>query len=248
LNGGNTTCLSDFAISSYSPTLSALLVSQTEVKPSNPSSPSDMKMLAIIQPNTPGRSSLPGTLDELQRIRDETKNAKVALTVMEGNAATPNTVLEALSASTIVHFACHGIQNVIEPLKSGLLLHDGSLDLATLTNTHLPNVYLAFLSACETAMGDDDLPDEAIHLAAGMLAAGFRSVIATMWAIPDRTAPVVAEEVYRRLFAGEDGTVNIGPGKAAEALHFAVQRLRDEGAKRGSHAFMEWMPFVHYGA
>jgi CHAT domain-containing protein len=40
---------------------------------------------------------------------------------------------------------------------------------------------LAFLSACETAKGDKTIPDEAMHLAATLLFAGFRGVVATMW-------------------------------------------------------------------
>jgi hypothetical protein len=39
---------------------------------------------------------------------------------------------------------------------------------------------LAFLSACQTAKGDEDMPDQAVHLAASMLFCGFKSVIATM--------------------------------------------------------------------
>ena len=45
----------------------------------------------------------------------------------------------------------------------------------------MPNASLAFLSACETAMGAEDLPDEAMHLAASLLFAGFGGVVATMW-------------------------------------------------------------------
>jgi CHAT domain-containing protein len=40
---------------------------------------------------------------------------------------------------------------------------------------------LAFLSACETAKVHKNVPDEAMHLAATLLFAGFRGVIATMW-------------------------------------------------------------------
>ncbi|KAJ6522099.1 hypothetical protein DFH09DRAFT_938562 [Mycena vulgaris] len=43
------------------------------------------------------------------------------------------------------------------------------------------HVGLAVLRACQTAMGDEKLPDEAVHLAASLLFAGFRSVVATMW-------------------------------------------------------------------
>jgi CHAT domain-containing protein len=45
----------------------------------------------------------------------------------------------------------------------------------------LSKAFLAFLSACETARGDEGQPDQTVHLAATMLFAGFRSVVATMW-------------------------------------------------------------------
>ena len=45
----------------------------------------------------------------------------------------------------------------------------------------LHNASLAVLSACMTAMGDENLPDEVIHLAATLLFAGFPGVVATMW-------------------------------------------------------------------
>lgn len=40
---------------------------------------------------------------------------------------------------------------------------------------------LAFLSASQPARGDKKLPDEAMHLAATLLFAGFGSLVATMW-------------------------------------------------------------------
>jgi CHAT domain-containing protein len=45
----------------------------------------------------------------------------------------------------------------------------------------LKDAFLAFLSACETAKGDKEQPDQTVDLAAAMLFVGFRSVIATMW-------------------------------------------------------------------
>ena len=44
---------------------------------------------------------------------------------------------------------------------------------------------LALLSACQTSAGDEKLSEEVIHLAAGMLAAGYRGAVATMWSIRD---------------------------------------------------------------
>ena len=71
--------------------------------------------------------------------------------------------------------------------------------LSKLMHTKLPNAQLAFLSVCETAQGEEDYPDEAVHIAAGMLAAGFRDVIETMWTIHNDTTPKVAELFIVRL-------------------------------------------------
>ncbi|KAJ6514026.1 CHAT domain-containing protein, partial [Mycena vulgaris] len=99
----------------------------------------------------------------------------------------------------------------------------------------------AFLSACQTATGNEVLQEEAVHLAGGMLSAGYRGVIATMWTIMDSEAPQVASDVYERLF-------QISPpdsSRAAEALHHAVRKLRPDS--EGKKPFSHWVPFIHVG-
>ena len=90
-------------------------------------------------------------------------------------------VISHLPEATIAHFACHGEQNIQHPLESALLLQDGLLKVSHIMQKPMPNTSLAFLSACETAMGDENLPDEVIHLGVTLLFAGFGGVIATMW-------------------------------------------------------------------
>ena len=102
-----------------------------------------------------------------------------------------------------------------------------------------PHGGLAFLSACQTAMGDENLSDEAIHIAAGMSLAGYGGVVGTMWSISDKLAPRVARDVYGQLF--RTGT-KPDYREAARALHEAVGRLRDSNA-----SFAEWLPFIHVG-
>lgn len=76
-----------------------------------------------------------------------------------------------------------------QPLDSGLILTDGRLKVSEIMrrpendNTFDLKKYmsLAFLCACETAKGDETVPDEAMHLASSLLFAGFRGVVATMW-------------------------------------------------------------------
>ena len=97
---------------------------------------------------------------------------------------------------------------------------------------------LAFLSACHSARGDSAAYDEAIHLAAGMLLAGYKGVIATMWSIQDQDGPTVAQAVYSQLVDG--GVPN--SMRAAEALHQATLQLQKQGA-----SFERWVPFIHMG-
>ena len=94
---------------------------------------------------------------------------------------TMNGVLSLLPHVSFAHFACHGTQNLFKPLESGLHLSDGELKIAQIMQHPLPRASLAFLSACETAKGAEDDPDEALHIAATMLYTGFRGVVGTMW-------------------------------------------------------------------
>jgi CHAT domain-containing protein len=97
------------------------------------------------------------------------------------NSTTVSGTCAAMEAANIVHLACHGIQDRTEATKSSFCLGDGRLTIAKLMELKLEKAFLAFLSACETAKGDAEQPDQAMHLAAAMLFTGFKSVIATMW-------------------------------------------------------------------
>ena len=90
-------------------------------------------------------------------------------------------------------------------------------------------------------MGDVEQPEEAVHLAAGMLTAGFRSVIGTMWSIYDSSAPVVMRKFYEIMAQQVKEGKELEPGYA---LHQATRVLRE---KYGAHDFLRWVPFVHFG-
>ncbi|KAJ6548953.1 CHAT domain-containing protein [Mycena capillaripes] len=126
--------------------------------------------------------------------------------------------------SSWVHFACHGVQDGSTPTDSALLLAGSSkLTLEGSIHLNLPHADLAFLSACQTATGDKELRCESVHLAAGMLLAGYRRVIATMWSIMDNDAPQAAKDVYEHLFK----TLPPDSTRAAKVLHVAVKNLRE---------------------
>ncbi|KAF7328560.1 hypothetical protein MVEN_02543900 [Mycena venus] len=224
--------LSDFVISSYTPSLTALIES---FRPQS-GLQTELKLLAVAQP-----FSLPGTQKEIDSIELWAKG-KVPLTRLEGQAATVRNVQMEMMDSTWVHFACHGIQDITSPTDSALLLAgDERLTLSNIIHMSLPNARLAFLSACQTATGDKELQEESIHLAAGMLLAGYRGVIGSMWSISDSDAPEVARDVYEYLLR----TSPPDPARAAEALQLAVRRLREKPG--GTKTFFHWVPFIHVG-
>jgi CHAT domain-containing protein len=118
---------------------------------------------------------------ELQNIAGHVPNERLVKLGVPGAPATVDKVVSHLSAVSIAHFACHGVQNKENPLESSLILEDGRLKISRIMQESTQNASLAVLSACETAMGDKDLPDEAMHLGATLLFAGFHGTVATMW-------------------------------------------------------------------
>jgi tetratricopeptide (TPR) repeat protein len=224
--------LSDYAISSYIPTLSSLLET---VKPTTDST---FKLLSVIQPSAPGVSHIPHTKKELECIQLHLGNREHV--VLNSHQGTKQRVKNAMADSNWLHLACHGSQRQDEPTKSGLILEDGHLTLEEIVKLDLPKAEFAYLSACQTTTGDEALSDEAVHIAGGMLLAGYRGVVATMWSIEDNLAPEIADEFYRRIMP-EDGRPD--SRRAAEALHFAVQKLR----KKENIPLTSWIPFVHLG-
>jgi CHAT domain-containing protein len=118
-------------------------------------------------------------MSEISGVADR---AGVRYAASSRTVATPEEATAALPSATLVHIACHGLQDPEEPLESAFhLSDDGVMSVSDLMKLDLKGAYLAFLSACETAKGDRVQSDQAIHLAATMLFAGFKSVVATMW-------------------------------------------------------------------
>jgi CHAT domain-containing protein len=220
----------NYATASYIPTIKSLL------RDTPPTDDAFQGVLAVSESST-----LPGTTQEINVLVGQL-GAEMVMHLKDASA-TKNAVREKMLEFSWIHIACHGIQDRSDPLESAFILHDGDkLTLADLVKSSSQSGGLAFLSACQTATGHDALPDEAIHLAGGMLSAGYCSVIGTMWSIQDDDAPLVAKEVYSRVVDPVKGTCDVL--KSAWALHEATARLRD---KVGEKNFVQWVPFIHMG-
>ncbi|PBK70478.1 hypothetical protein ARMSODRAFT_1084082 [Armillaria solidipes] len=151
--------LIDIFVSSYTPTLSALINARAR---SHDLSPKGVELLAFGQSNT-----LPQVKLEFEQLRNMFADAA---TLLDGHESNADVLLAGASTTPWLHFACHGFLNVENPLQSYFTLHSGSLSvekiLAGATASHGE---LAFLAACHSGTGESELaPDEMISLAAVM--------------------------------------------------------------------------------
>jgi CHAT domain-containing protein len=235
-------CLSDYCVASYTPTLSVLSQHQPTRVQRN-----EARFLLAAVPEPFMFNTLPAAREEATVISSIVPSQSFmspgganAHTREIHSVSTADDVLQLLPDTNILHLACHGQQNVQEPLKSGFVMQDKMIQVGDLLRLNLPNARLAFLSACETAQGDMERPDEALHLAATMLYAGFKSVVGTMWSMGDIDGPVVAETVYRELFAGDDNPLDFDV--IPYGLDSAIRKLRAQGLEPS-----RWAPYIHIG-
>ncbi|KAG0694586.1 CHAT domain-containing protein [Suillus ampliporus] len=210
--------LSQLYVSSYTPSLTALI----RARKRNDGSPS-VSFAAIGQNHPPGHSfPLEAVEPELELVQSLLPPPPtVFFTKVTSIESTKSRVLHTLQDNHWLHFACHGTQNLAEPFKSAFLMRDQPLSLLDIAQTHLSRHEFAFLSACETAVGDFKTPDEVIHLAAGLQFAGVKSVIGTLWRVNDTTVRRLVEAFYHNFC--DDGKMD--SRRAARALHRAVQML-----------------------
>jgi CHAT domain-containing protein len=141
-----------------------------------------MLLISVERAENPELPTLSNVPDEIQRIQRIAEMSSLSVST-EGTAEPATTMQVAASLKNVhlVHVACHGIQDPLKPLESAFYLGDGSLSVQQLMQLNLKRAMFAFLSACETAKGDQKQPDQLIRLAAAMLFVGFKSVVATMW-------------------------------------------------------------------
>ncbi|KAG0706232.1 CHAT domain-containing protein [Suillus ampliporus] len=208
--------LSQLYVSSYTPSLTALIRARR-------SSDGSSSFAAIGQNHPPGHSHpLEAVEPELELVQSLLPRPPTVLfTKVTSVESTKSRVLHTLQDHHWLHFACHGRQDLLEPFKSAFLMRDQPLSLLDITQTNMSRHEFAFLSACETAVGDIQTPDEAIHLAAGLQFSGVKSVVGTLWNVDDSTVRRLVEAFYKNFC----GNGKMDSRRAARALHRAVQML-----------------------
>ncbi|KAG0691633.1 CHAT domain-containing protein, partial [Suillus ampliporus] len=120
-----------------------------------------------------------------------------------------------------------GKQDCDQPYNSRFAMRDKPLMLLDIMDNNTPQAEFVFLSACHTAVSDEQTPNEVIHLAAGLQFLGFKSVIGTLWVVDDDVAKHVVEEFYKDIFKElEEGAVEMDCTKAALALNHAMYTMK----------------------
>jgi tetratricopeptide (TPR) repeat protein len=242
--------LADVVVPSYTPTLTALLRSRERTL-----SQETPRLLAVGMPTTPAAgdrrfADLPAVPDELEWVAAHLPDCTLlssptrqeltaSATIPERIVPTAERVVSGLDNHAWVHLTCHGGQDLTVPAQGAIHLSDGPLTVLRIAAKDLPHADLAYLSACQTAIGGIQVLDESIHLAAAIQLAGYRHVIATQWAIDDTYAPDFADTVYAELTT----TGHPDATRAAVAVHHAVAALRAREPFRPDL----WAAYLHVG-
>ena len=147
--------------------------------------------------------------------------------------ADKRSVLGALGEHPIFHFAGHAGAEAEDPLKSALFLAgDDTLTMAELLDRRLVGVRLAVLSACETAIPAQQVPDEALSIPAVLIQAGAAAAIGSQWVVSDASAVALMSRFYELM---------IDQQYAPEAaLRSAQLWVRDSTNRELAEAYPKW--------
>ncbi|HEX7841816.1 MAG TPA: CHAT domain-containing protein, partial [Kofleriaceae bacterium] len=123
--------------------------------------------------------------------------------ILTGDAASCDGVLEALRGAARVHIAAHGSFRPDDPGQNGILLRDGggyrTLSLHELRREPLKRLQLVTLATCRSAESALLPGGERICLPTALLDAGARGVIAALWPVDDTASVEVMTTLYRHL-------------------------------------------------
>lgn len=107
---------------------------------------------------------------------------------------------------------------------------DGILTAEEIALFHLKNTKLVVLSACETGLGDTRDDEGVYGLQRAFRLAGARSIVMTLWRVPDEPTRIFMEYFYRALLETKD-------------THQAFTKARSEMRKTYPHPYY-WAGFI----
>jgi CHAT domain-containing protein len=166
--------------------------------------------------------------DEVTAVAEIMPEARVFV----GAEATAAQLRSHAAESRFVHLATHARFRSDNAMFSSILLGDGPLCVYDLYQMQLPSE-LVTLSGCGTGLASSVAGDEQVGLVRGLLYAGARTVLLTLWDAHDRATATFMQVFYRSVQGG------LSP---ARALQHGMQVVRGDH----SHPFY-WAPFILIG-
>jgi CHAT domain-containing protein len=161
-----------------------------------PGDPDDKVLLVSVGGAT---AQLPAVAAEMRALRRLYPDA----TVLSGPDVTADAFERAFMDARKLHFAGHAVSDDGTYLLLGG--KDGRatrLDQARISEMRMPRVDVVVLAACATARGQSRATEGTISVARAFLAAGARSVVATLWPISDADAASFFPLLHRHLASG----------------------------------------------
>jgi CHAT domain-containing protein/tetratricopeptide (TPR) repeat protein len=149
---------------------------------------------------------LPAAASEARAIASLADNE--VLTLTGADAGRERLASTDLGDFRILHFATHAIADSVDPALATIVLsrfdakgrpEDGAFRYYEISALRL-NADLVVLSACDTAVGREVAGEGPIGLAQAFMRAGARSVVATLWEVPDTSTALLMTEFYKQMF------------------------------------------------
>jgi CHAT domain-containing protein len=168
-------------------------------------------------------------------IKDEVESVHKILPQSElflGEAANHDLLLKKSGSSRFIHIATHGSFRPDNPMFSGIRLSDSYLHLYELYQMQL-SAELLTLSGCATGLNVIAAGDELLGLIRGLLYAGARSLLLTLWDVNDHSTSQFMSAFYTRFRQS---------GDMPQSLAEAAKEIRQEHP----HPYF-WAPFVLVG-
>ncbi|KAL8296254.1 hypothetical protein RB600_001640 [Gaeumannomyces tritici] len=224
---GSTETVLDRVMSSYAPSVKALIHGRRRLVRKSAEPTSDHALLVAMRetPNLSVNSILPFAANEVEMLKNLCPSLQLRPVIP---MLRKDDVLRHLQTCKIFHFAGHGQSDPVEPSRSCLLLEDwktSPLTMGDLRDHRLQEngPFLGYLSACSTGANEAArLADEGIHLVSAFQLAGFRHVVGTLWEVSDKHCVDVARVLYETL--RDEGMTDAA---VCRGLHRAVRALRD---------------------
>lgn len=173
-----------------------------------------------------------GYAPHIRREAEEVAQVLPGANLYIGEQATADRLRTAGAHARVVHVATHGFFRRDNPMLSSVRLSGGDLTLADLYMLSL-DADLVTLSGCGTGLSAVVGGDELVGLVRGLLYAGARSVLLTMWQVDDYSTAEFMTRFYRGLADGRS---------RGEAAGEAMRAVRE----RFPHPYY-WAPFVLIG-